>query len=71
MLLYYPLMVCVKCGSELSGKQEKYCSVRCQKLYLKSQYRKRKREQLNEYKQDYKARRKANDGKPLGQIDWS
>lgn len=50
-------MVCLKCGNPLKGKQEKYCSPRCMKLYLKSQYKKRKREQIAAYNREYRKQR--------------
>ena len=42
-------MNCLKCGETLTGKQIRFCSTRCSKLYLKSEYRKRNREKLNQY----------------------
>jgi len=43
-------MNCIKCGKELTtNKQIKYCSQRCCKLYLKSLYKKRNKDRLNEY----------------------
>ena len=47
--------LCKKCGNELHGKQESYCSQRCSKLHLKSLYKKRNRERLNEYNRQYRA----------------
>jgi len=51
-------MNCLKCNKQLEGQQKKYCSIYCSKLYLKSLYRKRKRDELNEYK-----RKRRSDGK--------
>jgi len=43
-------MNCIRCGNPLTtGKQIKYCSQRCCKLYLKSLYRKRNRDKIREY----------------------
>lgn len=42
-------MECVKCGNPLTGKQIRFCSPHCSKLYLKSLYRKRNRERINKY----------------------
>ncbi|TAL08179.1 MAG: hypothetical protein EPO02_13405 [Nitrospirae bacterium] len=46
--------ICLRCGQKLSGKKKKYCSQKCSKLYLKSEYRKRNRERLNEYQRNYR-----------------
>ena len=46
-------MLCKKCGKKLTGKQKKYCSVYCAKLFLKSEYRKRNKEKINAYKRKY------------------
>ena len=48
---------CKKCGNELHGKQESYCSQRCSKLHLKSLYKKRNRARLAAYNRQW---RKAN-----------
>lgn len=47
---------CQKCGNELTGKQIKFCSKRCGKIYLKSLYRKRNREKINQYNREYNKR---------------
>lgn len=45
-------MLCIKCGLEIpkTRKSVKYCSQHCQKLYLKSLYRKRHKDEFNEYR---------------------
>ncbi len=45
---------CRRCSNQLSGKQTHYCSVRCCKLYLKSQYKKRYKDKINEYNRNYR-----------------
>ncbi|RTK93951.1 HNH endonuclease [Candidatus Saccharibacteria bacterium] len=52
--MLYEQHTCRKCGGGLSGRQTVYCSQRCSKLYLKSQYRKRKRDKINEYNRNYR-----------------
>lgn len=45
---------CERCEEELSGKQVRWCSQRCSVLGLKSAYRKRHREKLYAYKNEYR-----------------
>jgi hypothetical protein len=53
-------MKCKRCGKELTKKQQKsYCSLRCSKLHLKSLYRKRNKDRINNYNREY---RKINKG---------
>lgn len=52
--MLYEQPTCRKCGKKLSGKQTAYCSSRCSKLYLKSLYRKRYRDKVNEYNRKYR-----------------
>jgi 5-methylcytosine-specific restriction endonuclease McrA len=40
---------CKRCEKKLVGKQTSYCSPRCSRLHLKSLYRKRYRDRINEY----------------------
>ena len=49
-------MNCIKCGMHIpeTSKSNKYCSYRCSVLYLKSQYRKRKREEINKYNLEHR-----------------
>jgi 5-methylcytosine-specific restriction endonuclease McrA len=48
-------MDCIKCGLEIiARKSVKYCSPRCQKLYLKSLYKKRNKEKVLEYNKTYR-----------------
>lgn len=50
---------CIRCGTEITEyKSEKYCSKRCCKLYLKSDYRKRKKDVIAAYSKKYKAENK-------------
>lgn len=58
-------MNCLKCGTKLKGKQEKYCSQYCCKLYLKSLYRKKYREKINYYKRQKSLLGIRGDGKEL------
>lgn len=48
------VMVCMRCGNKLSGKQLRWCSLRCSKLGLKSLYRKRNTARLNSYRNDWR-----------------
>jgi endogenous inhibitor of DNA gyrase (YacG/DUF329 family) len=48
------MLKCKRCGKKLTGKQTSYCSQRCSKLHLKSLWRKRNREKVNEYNREYK-----------------
>lgn len=45
---------CRRCGKALEGKQTAYCSMRCGKLFLKSQYRRRRPGKVKEWKVKYK-----------------
>ena len=63
-------MECTKCSKELSGKQQRFCSSHCSKLYLKSQYRKRNREKIRAYKKDYKAKNKVFEIRRKGYKKW-
>lgn len=49
-------MVCVRCGEEIPDTMNsvKYCSRRCSKLYLKSNYRARNRNKILEYAAKYR-----------------
>lgn len=49
-------MKCIKCGNDIptTSKSNKYCSYRCSVLYLKSQYKKRNKEKVNEYNRKYR-----------------
>lgn len=47
-------MLCKRCEKILTGKQLSYCSIKCSKLHLKSLYRKRKKEKINIYNQEYR-----------------
>lgn len=49
---------CLKCGKQLMGNQKKYCSGYCSKLHLKSEYRKRRNEQINLYEKEYRKKNK-------------
>lgn len=42
-------MNCKRCGKELTGQQTSYCSLHCSKLHLKSLYKKRNKDKINEY----------------------
>jgi 5-methylcytosine-specific restriction endonuclease McrA len=53
-------MKCIKCNNPLSGKQEKFCSTYCSKLYLKAEYRKRKKEHIHAYKKERRELGKGN-----------
>lgn len=53
------MKTCERCEEELSGKQTRWCSVRCSKLGLKSLYKKRTAEHQRAYQRQY---RKAKDG---------
>lgn len=46
---------CIKCSSQIpeDRKSTKYCSGRCSKLYLKSQYKKRNPERVKAWKKTY------------------
>lgn len=46
---------CIKCGEPIPDKRKsiKYCSLNCSKLYLKSQYKKRKPEVVKAWKKKY------------------
>lgn len=46
--------LCKRCGAVLTGKQINYCSKKCSKLFLKSLYKKRNREKINEYNRKYR-----------------
>lgn len=46
--------VCDRCSRELTGKQKRWCSSRCSKLGLKSEYRRRHKERLNAYKNEWR-----------------
>lgn len=46
------MKTCVKCGNEITGKSEKYCSPKCSRLYLKSVYRKNNKDKLNAYNRE-------------------
>ena len=50
-------MECERCKSVLIGKQERWCSRYCSKLGLKSLYRKKHKDRLNKYQNNF--RRKA------------
>lgn len=43
------IYLCLKCGNVLAGKQTKYCSEKCCSLFLKSEYKKRNKDKINEY----------------------
>lgn len=45
---------CERCASPLSNKQVRWCSPRCSKLGLKSEWRKRNRERLHAYAREYR-----------------
>ena len=47
-------MLCKKCGNTLTGKQERFCSPRCSKNYLKALYRRNHREEVNAYNRNWK-----------------
>lgn len=76
--IQYIIMVCIKCGSKIPDKSKsvKYCSERCSRLYLKSQYRKRNKDKINAYRRKirkegyknyYKSQRSGNVNKVLSQ----
>lgn len=48
-------MLCKKCGRKLTGKQTKFCSKKCSKNFLKSEYRKRNKEKVNSYNREYRS----------------
>lgn len=48
------IMHCGKCGDTLTGNQKRWCSLRCSRLGLKSEWRKRNRKRLNEYSRNYR-----------------
>lgn len=48
--------LCERCGEELSGKQQRWCSPKCSKLGLKSLYKKRNRPKINAYNREYNSR---------------
>jgi len=45
---------CIRCGKELKGKQKRWCSLRCSKLGLKQEYKKRNKEKVLAYNKKYK-----------------
>lgn len=47
---------CIKCEQPIVNRrpEAKYCSPRCAKLYLKSQWKKRTREKQNVYQREYR-----------------
>lgn len=47
-------MICDRCGEILQGKQTRWCSKKCSKLGLKSEWRKRNRVRLLEYSRNYR-----------------
>lgn len=49
-------MNCTRCGRPLDGKQKRWCSLRCSKLGLKAEYKKRNHEKVKAYGRDYKKR---------------
>lgn len=51
------MSLCKRCGKELTGHQQSYCSQYCGKLHLKALYRIRKRDQIRAYNRDYKRRK--------------
>lgn len=50
-------MECERCKKPLNGKQERWCCLRCSKLGLKSLYKKRNKDKINEYNRKYKGSR--------------
>lgn len=51
------MLICIKCGQPVpvTSKSRKYCSLRCSILYLKSQWKKRTREERNNYNRKWRA----------------
>src|SRR5690606_18094496 len=47
-------MVCDRCGEPLTGKQERWCSLYCSKLGLKSEWRKRNKDRLLKLNNEYR-----------------
>lgn len=47
-------MICKNCNNILTGKQTKYCSLRCGKLFLKREYKRRNRDKINAYARKYR-----------------
>jgi len=58
-------MNCGKCGNELTGKQKRFCSAHCSKLFLKAEYRRRNRSKINEYNNKRKRMGIRKNGKEL------
>jgi 5-methylcytosine-specific restriction endonuclease McrA len=52
------MKTCIRCGEEIKGKSERFCSTRCNKLYLKSGWRKRHHERILQYNRDYKSKKR-------------
>ena len=54
----YRELICPKCQNVFTTTHltKKFCSQRCSKLYLKSQYRKRNKDKLKEYRKKYRDR---------------
>lgn len=48
-------MLCVRCENILTGKQTRFCSPRCSKLYLKAQYKRRNKDKVNAYNRVYRS----------------
>lgn len=64
-------MKCIKCGSLIDEnlyRSEKYCSIKCSRLWLKSQYKKRTRDRQNAYQREY--RRAKNGGNRPHTKSW-
>ena len=46
---------CIKCGNNITERNSvKYCTNRCQRLYLKAQYKKRYADKINQYSRAYR-----------------
>ncbi len=46
---------CERCGGPLTNKQSRWCSRRCSKLGLKSEYRKRNLEKIKQYNNEWRS----------------
>lgn len=53
---YNKNMLCIRCGNTIKRKSKKYCSLRCQKLYLKKLYRERNKDKIRAYAREWKKR---------------
>lgn len=49
--------LCLRCNAPIIGRtsKAKYCSAKCSKLYLKSEYRKRNKEKLYAYRNKWRS----------------